>query len=197
MNPTITIITRHLVSRGSECLNRCLDSVSSFAHEIQHIIVPDHIGVGWAGSIKNVVNACDKISGKWVWMLDDDDVCTSPDLPRQIESIDEIMTDLQIIIARSKLRSAKSEDGYKVYPPEELFKQENITVFKISTIGMPNYILRQDLFKKYIPFGATRDVREHDWWIMEEIIKDDKHMHFETYFWDKVIMRQPTQSHGR
>ena len=57
-------------------LIRCLESVrqQTLVHTIQHLVLPDHVGVGIAGMFASLPTVAPAVLGQYVYVLADDDV---------------------------------------------------------------------------------------------------------------------------
>ncbi len=63
-------------------LTRCLASVAdqTLVREIEHIVIPDHVGVGIDGMYQRVPQYAHAVHGEYVHFLADDDVLASPNV---------------------------------------------------------------------------------------------------------------------
>lgn len=71
--PLLTIYTPHLYTRPT-WLARCKDSVAQQTdQDIQHLVIVDKVGIGWAGVAKEIPQHHAEILGDYVYILSDDD----------------------------------------------------------------------------------------------------------------------------
>jgi hypothetical protein len=78
MQPFITFYTP--TYRRPQGLARCLESVrtQTLNGQIEHIVIPDHVGRGIGGMYQRVPKYADAVHGQYVHVLADDDVLASP-----------------------------------------------------------------------------------------------------------------------
>ena len=119
-----------------KALKVCKDSVKAQKNAkslIQHVIIPDNIGIGIDGLYRDIPNHIDKVKGDYVLMLSDDDMLINDELVKKFY-------DLAI-------------DGY---PEVVIFKAEKEgrhlpslwrTAPQFGHIDLSNFIVRSDIWK--------------------------------------------------
>lgn len=78
MQPFLTFYTP--TYKRPEALRRCMASVQTqtLVREIQHLIVPDYVGLGIGGMYQRVPDIAPAVCGQYVHFLADDDVLATP-----------------------------------------------------------------------------------------------------------------------
>jgi hypothetical protein len=86
MPPFLTLYTP--TYRRPQGLARCLESVraQTIADQIEHLVIPDHVGVGIAGMYQRIPNYLDAVHGQYVHVLADDDELASPDVVERVKA---------------------------------------------------------------------------------------------------------------
>jgi hypothetical protein len=84
MTPFLTLYTP--TYKRPKQLAACLASVASqsMVTAIEHLVVPDHVGVGIAGMYERVKDYADAVHGQYVHLLGDDDVLGSPTVVEEV-----------------------------------------------------------------------------------------------------------------
>jgi glycosyltransferase involved in cell wall biosynthesis len=152
------------------------------AGEVQHLVTYDRIGLGYRGSCELVVAHKGEAVGDYVWFLDDDDVLFEKNLSDIVRKI-KIFDAPDIIIARVGLRD-------KLIPVDALWYKRDFRILKICNVGLPNFIMKNAIFKEYIHNIALRNEYTHDYDIMKAWQRDDPERHFKVYYLDTVILKQ-------
>jgi hypothetical protein len=98
--PFITFYTPTF--RRPKALAACLSSVNqqTIAGEIEHLVIPDYVGVGIAGMYERVPTYVDAVHGRYVHLLADDDVLASPHVVAALRSFAEARNNPPVIIVR-------------------------------------------------------------------------------------------------
>lgn len=83
-------------------LARCLASVASqtLVHEIEHVVIPDHVGLGIGGMYQRVPDYKDAIHGQYVHFLADDDVLASPQVVEIVKQAAEQNSNPPMLLVR-------------------------------------------------------------------------------------------------
>lgn len=139
----LEIVTRHRPGREKK-LARCIQSVKGQTdHDFGQTILVDHEarGVEYA----NGMLASFTPSGDWVWILDDDDVCCSPD----------VVADTKRLAPGKRLIFCKMRYQKAVLPTKDTWEKPPV----FGKIGMGNFIVRSDVYmwmreRFRVPVGA-------------------------------------------
>jgi hypothetical protein len=109
MTPFITFYTP--TYKRPDLLGRCLASVEAqtAVRDIEHIVIPDHVGLGVGGMYKRVQHYAHAVHGRYVHILADDDVLAAPTVVESVQSFAKAHGDPEMIIV-------KSEKPPHVYP---------------------------------------------------------------------------------
>ena len=69
-----------------KALTVCIESVKNQTHPnlIQHLIIPDEIGLGIDGMYSDIINHVDEVNGEYVLVLSDDDLLCNLDFARKL-----------------------------------------------------------------------------------------------------------------
>ncbi|NIP96555.1 MAG: glycosyltransferase family 2 protein [Akkermansiaceae bacterium] len=131
----LEVITRTFGGRP-ELLARCTASLEALEDRdwVQRIVVDDERrGVAWAvGNLATI-----EAAGSWVWVLDDDDLCTFPGLIGAIRELEE--AEAPDVIA---VRVDHGEFG--ILPPDKRWRRAPAR----SWVSTPNVIVRRDVWER-------------------------------------------------
>ena len=140
--PILTIITRHMVNKRRVVFKRMLESIACMGGRIQHLIVNDDKEIGHKYISNLVIANRNKAIGKYIWFLDDDDVCTCPQLPEIIGRIDTCVNP-DLIMTRSMIY----HQG--IFPLDAYWKKD-IGVYPIKAVSIMTPIVKREIFVKAI-----------------------------------------------
>jgi hypothetical protein len=86
MQPFITFYSP--TYRRPQGLARCLESVrqQTLADQIEQIVIPDHVGHGIDGMFRSIPKYADAVHGKYVHVLQDDDVLADRDVVEAVRA---------------------------------------------------------------------------------------------------------------
>lgn len=117
-------------------LKVCVDSISNQTHPqlIEHVIIPDEIGIGIDGVYRDVPNHLDKVHGDYVLFLADDEALCDPNFARKLYDFVEDKEYPQVVII-------KADKMGRVLP--ELWLQEP----RMGYIDLSCFIVRSDVWK--------------------------------------------------
>lgn len=134
--PFLEVLTRTFGQRPM-CLSRCRESLDLLRDPdwVQRLIVDDGArGVAWANRNLSTVEA----RGRWVWLLDDDDLCSDA----------ELIAHLRGVVAAEKpdVVAVRVYHGrWGMLPPCDLWGQGPVH----GKIGPSNVIVRQEVWNRY------------------------------------------------
>jgi len=151
IEPILTIITRHMMNKRKIVFRRMLESIAGMK-DIQHLIIEDNQEIGHKYISKLVIANREKVIGKYVGWIDDDDVCTCPQLPQLIQRIDEVHNP-DLIMARSMIYH------WGIFPKDEYWGKD-ISVYPIKAVSIMTPIAKRQLFIDAVPMiaGHTHQV---------------------------------------
>lgn len=101
MNPFLSFYTP--TYKRPQQLARCLASVANqtLVREIEHVVIPDHVGLGIGGMYQRVPAYKDAIHGQYVHFLADDDVLASPGVVEAVKQAAEQNHNPPMLIVRA------------------------------------------------------------------------------------------------
>lgn len=213
--PILTIVTRHLGSRDKE-FQRLAESIAvnwspsvmeaymdiiagslkasnAIAPDVWHVVYVDNVGLGWLECSKVLEQEKDMVRGHYVWILDDDDICTSPALALILKRV-KAEHDSDVILVRNLLTHPHL--GNIIFPSDPLWNAKDISQLTIGSMGSSNIIVKNQIYKDYIKFFATVDRREHDWFYIEAVLKKVMDKRFSILWLDELVMRQLKSNRG-
>jgi hypothetical protein len=100
--PFITFYTP--TYRRPQALARCLASVAgqTVVDAIEHIVIPDHVGLGVGGMYKRVARYAKAVHGRYVHLLADDDILVSPTVVEELRQFTRANDDPEMVIVKSQ-----------------------------------------------------------------------------------------------
>jgi hypothetical protein len=136
MTPFLTLYTP--TYKRPQALQRCMASVESqtLINEIEHLIVPDYVGLGIGGMYQRVPSHAPAVNGRYVHFLADDDVLASPSVVEQVQQIAQDHGNPALILVRV-IKGGLSLPGPEPWPPIE------------GAIDLGCMIVRSDVWKAH------------------------------------------------
>jgi GT2 family glycosyltransferase len=120
-------------------LERCVASVRAQTfQDVEHIVEYDEIGVGIAGMFAAIPAKTDCASGKYIYILQDDDILAFPDVVANLQAYATDNHMPEVIICRNRKRGM-------LYPSAECWERGPVE----SHIDLGSYIVRMDIFRKH------------------------------------------------
>lgn len=100
--PFLTLYTP--TYRRPHQLAKCLESVrtQTIVHNIEQIVIPDHIGVGVGGMFLKVADYAPMVHGQYVHLLCDDDVLANSSVVEQVRDFAREYQDPPMILVRAR-----------------------------------------------------------------------------------------------
>jgi len=124
----------------------------------------------WANS--QIHENRDKLSGKWIYVLDDDDWLIYPRFIEDLKKIDK-NNNPDVVICKGYI-------GPNLYPSEGYWERRPLR----ATIGSPNFIVKTNFFLKY-SFEWCRP-KAADFFFINTVYQNAA-----TYWWDKIVFKAP------
>lgn len=138
LRPFMSIVTRHMLSRPV-MFQQNVDSVNMQDNQdLEHIIILDDAGLGSGRANIMFYRNMDRVSGDYVFMLDDDDVLVTPDFISDMKGIVK-GNDVDVIMIRMMLNG-------ELYPTPIVWKKQPI----MNHIGTSNFVIKNAVWKKHI-----------------------------------------------
>lgn len=136
MTPFLTLYTP--TYRRPKGLAACLASVQAqtAVSEIEHLVIPDHVGVGIEGMYARVPDYVDAVHGEYVHLLADDDVLAGPDVVARVKAFAEDRGFPPVILVKA-LKGALELPFGSIWPPV------------CSHIDLGCIITRADVWKRH------------------------------------------------
>jgi hypothetical protein len=175
VEPLFSIVTRHYVKRP-RMFKKCCESVDSqLVKNYEHIIIKDEIGIGSLKANGLFFANKDKIKGKYVFMLDDDNIL-----------IDNMFIgDMKVIIKEKNpdLIFIRSNLGGMIHPLPETWKKPNLLVNHIDTA---NVVVKQSLWKENI--NHFSEIQTGDFNFINTVYKKAKNVVWHDKVYTKTLM---------
>lgn len=139
----------------------------------EQLLIFDDIGngIGWAQTI--IADYADELTGDYVWVLDDDDMCTRDTLIYELKQIADVHNPDVIMVRFNHMDRGILPDGlyWKSQPVE-------------CHIGVSCYIVKRDVFQKHASaFKSARYQSDLDF--IQSVYADNP-----SVFWHDVIAGQ-------
>jgi len=161
---------------------RMLESIACMRNKIQFMVIPDDKEIGHKYVSRLLINKREEAIGKYIWFLDDDDVCTCPQLPEIVLRIDACLSP-DLIMTRSMIFH------HGIFPLDIYWKKD-IGIYPIKAVSIMTPIVKRDIFIKAITNieGHTHQVDTHYFIGIQAIHRLQP---LKTYYLDYVIGWQP------
>lgn len=182
-SPFLTIITRkYLRPEGFEQNQKSIERLID--KDIEQIFIIDPVGHGMLNANKSfsLPEVKSIVSGKYVFLLDDDDFITNPFMVTNLKAIAE-STNADVIFFKMFIKNANN----CLYPTPNQWK--NNTMFA-GSIGGSCFVVKNEIYQKYIEhFGH---VRMGDFHFINEVMKSNPNV----YWFDKQMSETGRVSRG-
>lgn len=167
--PLLEILTR--TYKRPELLKRNRASLEAMIGDdcIQMLLV-DEIGRGVPWANANLDANADKLTGDYIWVLDDDDICIHPRLLDDIREITSQFTPDVIMVLGEFPTGILPDAGYWLDAPA------------LGHIGMPNFIVRREVFQRHSHAFADRMIYAADFDFIAEVFKETS-----AIYWHNVV----------
>lgn len=180
--PFLEIVTRHLATRPNMlAANQASIEAQTDADWVQTLLI-DEVGRGVPWANVNLGRYAPRLEGKYIWVLDDDDVCMCDKLVADVKAIVR-EHDPDVVMMRAdhdRLGILPSARNWKRYPVK-------------TGIGMSNFIVRRAVWQRHAPAAFTAELCA-DYRLISAIFDAGHSIHW----WDRVVMRcQRQNSLGR
>lgn len=135
--PFLTIYTPTF--RRPEGLVRCMASVQAqtAVADIEHLIVPDYVGLGVGGMYKRVQDYAQAVHGRYVHILADDDVLPDSTVVEKLKAFVEANGKPEMVIVNSR-KGDKTYPDMAYWPPCQ------------GHIDLGCLVTRQDVWKRHV-----------------------------------------------
>jgi hypothetical protein len=158
--PLLTIYTPHLAGKRPKLLARCMQSVADQRDkDIQHLIIPDYVGIGLNEVCRAIADNHGAIRGKYVYILSDDDV----------------LAHSRIVSGFRAFVEQKIADRY--YPPTHLWKKPPV----VAQISGGCWIVKREVWVAH-EWGACR---EGDFQFLQSVLAHEPK--YTVAWWDQVV----------
>lgn len=142
INPYLSIITRcylrpNGLSKNKESVNALVDK------NWEQIQIVDEEGLGLHEANKSFSYVKNMVKGKWVYLLDDDDFLTNPDMIRHIRGIEQ-QYNPDVIVVRATILNGYNDN---FYPAKECWNNKKPIKYQI---GGGCVIVKAEVFKQHI-----------------------------------------------
>ena len=181
--PFLSIVTRHHPARP-ELFKSCIASIEAQKdQDFEHIILNDDKGLGISHANKMFYDNKDKVTGDYVFILDDDDMITTPDFVSDMKEVVRTQDFPDIVFIRMIINGHIRPTTDICWRQEELVRKH---------IGSSCFIMKNELWQEHIhnflPIPTTGD--------FEFISSAFKHS--ESHYWhDKVYSKTLRISQGQ
>lgn len=178
--PFIEVLTRSF--RRPSLLNQNIESLEEQTSKnfVQTLFIDD-VGIGVPAA--NAQFADVKPVGKYVWILDDDDLCTRPTLFEEVEKLAKESKPAVVIV-----RFDHSHLG--ILPSDETFGRTDL--IKEGGIGCSSYFVRKDVWEEHKhAWKSARYASDFDF--IREVLNNEK----DVVWHDVVAGRVQKISHGK
>lgn len=174
----LQILTRHLVNRPTSLL-RCQQSLlnQTYGGWGQTLLIDDvGRGVEWAN--RNLAHYASRLTGDYIWILDDDDICIERDFVRQLQFWCADNPDVVMV------RGDYANHG--VLPDGDYWGKRPV----LNHVGSSNFIVRRDVWQEYA--DTWPNALAGDFAFIDAVFESDPYVKW----WDKVVMRAVKKGYG-
>jgi hypothetical protein len=176
----LEIVTRHYAKRPKG-LKRNQESLArQTCDDWQQTLLIDRTGRGVEWANWNLRQYAPFLEGDYIWILDDDDVCTC----------DTLVADLKRIVEEHKPDAIMVRGQYHaVLPENDLWRQTP----KLTHIGSSCFVLRREVFQRHARTALTPELGM-DYRLIRSVFDAGVHS---VYWYDVVVMEAPRKGWGK
>lgn len=172
-NPFLSIITRRHGQRRPKGWQVNQSNMRRLKGDFEQITITDKKGMGLHYANMSFVLACPYIRGKYVYLLDDDDLINNPEMIPVLQEIAE-KENPDVIVFRMIIKNGMNNN---LYPTEACWRAKKPM---LAHIGGSCMVVKADVFKRHIHhFGHPRF---GDFYFLDHMYKTGKlkwHWHYE------------------
>lgn len=178
--PFLEIVTRHLAARaGLLARNQASLDGQTDADWVQTVLI-DNVGRGVEWANGNLGRYAPHLEGEYVWVLDDDDVCTCDTLVAGLKRVVR-ETCADVVMVQGEI------NRHGVLPDAAVWRQQPV----FAHVAMPNFVLRRAVFQKHA--GKLAVSRGADYNLIRDVFDADV---YRIAWWEQVIMRSEQARFG-
>lgn len=178
--PFLEIITRHMTSRPSMLAINQASLKTQTAGEWCQTLLIDEQGLGVGASYVALSRYAPKLTGRYIWILDDDDYCIRPQLVEELKAI-AADNDPDVIMMRM-------DHGPLGVKPEDDFWQRPVVA---GRVGCSAYVVKREVWQKYA-HAFLPGSYQSDYWFIASIFADSPAV----YWFDVVGSKVQRISNG-
>ena len=142
-NPFLSIITRVMKDKRPEAYGAHKESIKRLeSKDFEELMIIDSVGYGVHEANRSLSEAIGRVSGDYVYLLDDDNFLLNP---KMIDSLKKVSKkhNPDVIIFRAYIRNGKYDD---IYPTSHVWRKE----IKACHIGGICFAVKREIFDKFI-----------------------------------------------
>jgi hypothetical protein len=178
--PLISIVTRHIPSRG-EGFERLVKSLlAQVSQDYQHLVIYNE-PLGLLDANQSLARHADEVTGDYVLIVDDDDWIVNPDLVMMMDYLQYGRTyKPDLILIRLQLMG-------ELFPDDEewnkLYDNFPTHLPQHGKISSSNYIIRREIYQQYIHEFGVPD--SGDFYFMSAVYK---HPGLRMICWNETVV---------
>lgn len=168
--PFMSFVTRCCKRPGP--LKRCIESVKKqTSQDYEHVFLIDEIGKGYAYANAQFWLHRNKVTGKFVFLLDDDDYVIEPDFIKDIKDIVNRYAPDVIMV--------KMQTEAHIFPMNNVWQKKPIS----GSIGTSCFVISNAIYQRHIKSFSQNC--GGDYHFIKEVFKHG----YKIFWFDKVITR--------
>jgi hypothetical protein len=130
-----------MVKKRAVSILRMKESIAHFdRNKVQHLIINDTKEIGHIHVSELVIQNKTDAKGAFIWFLDDDDVCTCPQLPAILERILIKHPETDLIMTRSMIYR------HGLFPIDIHWNAKNIMSYPEKAVSIMTPIVKREIF---------------------------------------------------
>ncbi|MES2397943.1 MAG: hypothetical protein V4549_18165 [Bacteroidota bacterium] len=147
--PFLSIVTRKYKRPNGFSKNQ--ESIESLTNkEIEQIFITDPVGYGMLEANQSFEYVKNAVSGKYVFLLDDDDFIVNPEMVSELKEIAKEFNNPDVIVFKMLIKNANNCD----YPTNDVWSSKKPIA---GSIGGSCFVVTKEIYNKFIHhFGKQR-----------------------------------------
>lgn len=175
----LQILTRHLATRPNSLI-RCQDSLREQTYgQWGQTILTDNVGRGVEWANRNLAHYAPQLTGDYIWILDDDDICIYPEF---VEQLQFQCADSPAVVM---VKGWCADHG--ILPDGDYWGKRPV----INHIGSSCFVVRRDVFQEHAQ--AWPETLAGDFAFIDAVFDSNPYVKW----WDMIVMRAIRAGNGK
>ncbi len=175
----LQVLTRHLATRPNSLI-RCQDSLREQTYgQWGQTVLTDSVGRGVEWANRNLAHYAPQLTGDYIWILDDDDICIYPEFVEKLQF--QCADNPDVVMVKGWYA------GYDILPDGDYWEQRPV----LNHVGSSNFVVRRDVWQKHA--DAWPNTLAGDYAFINAVFESEPYVKW----WDRIVMRAIKKGNGQ